>query len=407
MCVCVCYYLSYHIFEISMEINKKDFYNKLNVIYNDNKKRRKYFTKEKLFSYIEICKKSKPKTANDYYILNHFQTWYNDDTGNYYLIKKQSKWEQPLPPILIPYENIYQYIKSAHDKTLHSGIKKTYKEVQKLVQNIKLIDVETYISLCNYCQNVKKVKNSKVSRYIVKSPIISKYFNQRVQIDLIDVKNLQAKNCSYVLNYQDNLTKFCILKPLTDKKSVKHALIEIFNLFGAPKILHSDNGGEFRNKEILNYLAEFWPDMQIIRGKPYNPRSQGSVERANGQIKKLILAAITHGALNYDMISILHHVQYVKNTLVNRTIGCTPYYAVFGQNVIIDQKIENIFKTKELEDSEEEVIMMEEGEEEEEEEKDCIQQRDKLLTSIRMNTFNNTIKNSEKLLPTTSQQPDT
>lgn len=57
----------------------------------------------------------------------------------------------------------------------------------------------------------------------------------------------------FVLNYQDHLTKFTILKPLKKKTAEENAdnLIEIFTVIGAPEILHSDNGGEFVNHVII------------------------------------------------------------------------------------------------------------------------------------------------------------
>jgi hypothetical protein len=44
--------------------------------------------------------------------------------------------------------------------------------------------------------------------------------------------------------YQDHLTKFVIIRLLRCKRAEKIAyqLLDIFTLFGAPSILHSDNG---------------------------------------------------------------------------------------------------------------------------------------------------------------------
>ena len=321
-------------------IEQEEFY-KLYEKY-DNKSRNN-FNKDKINEYIEICKRKIPHHAKDYYVLKRFNVWSNSD-GETFLINKNNN-DTP-PAVFISSDGIYKFIKKAHDRTFHAGIKKTYSEVRKMVNNVKIRHVKLYISLCYFCQNVKKnnKNNKKKKKFSIKSPIISKSFNQRAQVDLIDVKGFGlGKEFSYVLNYQDNLTKFCILKPLADKhvNSIKISLMEIFNLFGAPKILHSDNGGEFRGKPLLDYFNRFWPNMTLVRGKPYNPRSQGSVERANGQIKDMILSCISNGI--YDFKSILLLVQYVKNTTFNRTIKCTPYYALFGQDVVVEQYIENIF----------------------------------------------------------------
>ena len=251
--------------------NEEEFY-KLYYRKESTTRCRKNFNKDKIDEYIEICKQKTPRNAKDYYIIKNFNVWSNNE-GEYFLINNNNNnnIDTP-PPVFISNDKIYQFIKQAHERTLHSGIKRTYAEVRKMANNVKIKDVWLYISLCYYCQHVKKnIKNNKKKiKFPIKSPIVSKCFNQRAQVDLIDVKMFGQK-ISYVLNYQDNLTKFCILKPLKDKRveSIKTSLREIFNLFGAPKILQSDNGGEFRGKLLTNYFKTFWPTMKWIKGKPY------------------------------------------------------------------------------------------------------------------------------------------
>jgi hypothetical protein len=52
---------------------------------------------------------------------------------------------------------------------------------------------------------------------------------------------------TFLMVYQDHLTKFCNIRALTSKhvSEVAFNLIEVFTLFGAPHILQSDNGREF------------------------------------------------------------------------------------------------------------------------------------------------------------------
>jgi len=65
----------------------------------------------------------------------------------------------------------------------------------------------------------------------------------------------------FIMNYQDHLTKFVQLRPLKSKRDEKIAfnLIDIYNTFGAPAILHSDNGREFLNT-VLTELYVMWGD---------------------------------------------------------------------------------------------------------------------------------------------------
>ena len=91
--------------------------------------------------------------------------------------------------------------------------------------------------------------------------------------------------------YQDHLTKFVVIRPLTSKRAaeVAYQLMDIFLLFGAPHILQSDNGSEL-TAQIISDLKELWPELVIVHGKPCHQQSQGSVERANYDIKDMLVA---------------------------------------------------------------------------------------------------------------------
>lgn len=58
-------------------------------------------------------------------------------------------------------------------------------------------------------------------------------------------------------------------------------------MFGAPHILQSDNGKEFRNS-LVETLKTFWPDLLIVHGRPRHPQSQGCVERANSDVQNIL-----------------------------------------------------------------------------------------------------------------------
>ena len=68
---------------------------------------------------------------------------------------------------------------------------------------------------------------------------------------MIDYQSNPDGVFKFVMNYQDHLTKFVRLRPLTTKsaKEVALVLLEIFcDNGGAPHILQSDNGREFVNQ---------------------------------------------------------------------------------------------------------------------------------------------------------------
>ena len=48
----------------------------------------------------------------------------------------------------------------------------------------------------------------------------------------------------------------------------------------------SDNGKEFINPSVVNYLKE--NNIKLIKGLPYNPHSQGAVERIHNTIRNML-----------------------------------------------------------------------------------------------------------------------
>ena len=95
----------------------------------------------------------------------------------------------------------------------------------------------------------------------------------------------------WIMVYQDHLTKYCVLRPLTSKRAAEVAfqLMDIFLLLGAPQILQSDNGSEF-TASVITELKVLWPDLLMVHGKPRHPQSQGSVERLNCDVKYMLIA---------------------------------------------------------------------------------------------------------------------
>jgi hypothetical protein len=95
----------------------------------------------------------------------------------------------------------------------------------------------------------------------------------------------------FILNYQDHLTEFTILKPLKTKtaEEVAYNVMEIFCIFGAPFILQSDHGREFSNK-IIEAFKDLWPGLKLVHGKLRHSQSQGSVERYNQDVRDMLVA---------------------------------------------------------------------------------------------------------------------
>ena len=181
--------------------------------------------------------------------------------------------------------------------------------------------------MCVQCQ--KKRKRCMTKGVTVK-PILSKDFGSRAQVDLVDMQSCAKEKYKWIMVYQDHLTKYCILRPLTSKRAAEVAfhLMDIFLMFGAPQILQSDNGSEF-TALVISELKLLWPDLLMVHGKPRHPQSQGSVERLNCDIKDMLISWLGDNDTS-DWPMGLKFVQFQKNTSYHSGIKQSPYKALFG-----------------------------------------------------------------------------
>ena len=337
---------------------------------NDKRKGRKDFDREKIQKYINILKNDETDNDDDekkthlhYYVKRHFAVKQFQD--RLVLIDRKNFDNDRVIPYLYK-EEIYDILKMVHLNCLHGGIKKTFLRCKLAAANIKISHVKIFISICDVCNDNKEKRKRKKPEAIRK--IVSLGFGARAQVDLIDIQKLlndykvADKRCRFVLNYHDHYSKFCILRGLRNKKAptIVDQLKEIFLTFGAPKILQTDNGGEFINGILADFLQNNWPDLTHVKGSPYHPQSQGSVERANGDVKRMLRSALAQNyedrdidnddyndneisnidkdekinlplpASSLSIFNLLAVVQYIKNTSFHRSLGASPYKIVFG-----------------------------------------------------------------------------
>lgn len=117
---------------------------------------------------------------------------------------------------------------------------------------------------------------------VAAKPIESRGFLDRLQVDLISLSHVPDQGFKYICHARDHFSRFSWARPLTSKRASEVALFlfETFTVFGAPQILHSDNGKEFV-ADVIHELLKLWKGIKVINGRPRHPQSQGCVERGN------------------------------------------------------------------------------------------------------------------------------
>ncbi|CAK1589526.1 unnamed protein product [Parnassius mnemosyne] len=291
---------------------------------------------KKLIEEVSTAKITARKTSRDYWLLRRYDVLTIDQKSKLIFPVKDTT------STIIYYacdRELFDILHEAHIQIGHGGRDRMMKEVGSHYKNITRKDIETYLELCEPCQ--QKQKN--IKKGIVVKPNISSEFNSRCQVDLIDFQSQPDGDNKFIMVYQDHLTKFVVLKPLKTKRAeeVAHTLLDIFTLLGAPAILQSDNGREFSNRIIEN-LKTYWPTLKIIHGKPRHSQSQGSVERANQDIENMLTTWMQDNN-NSHWSEGLRFVQLMKNRAFHAGIKQSLYEALFGCKVKVGLQLPNDF----------------------------------------------------------------
>ena len=259
----------------------------------------------KIIADLTAIDKSGKKTPHEYYLLKKYEVLKCGDV--FKLMRRRNANEDPI--YFATWEDMYDIIKHAHIATGHGVRDKMVRELTKKYANITHDAISIYKSVCIECQRKRKRPTTKGT---VVRPNLSKNFGSRSQVDLADMQAMKQGNYKWIMVYQDHLTKFCVLRPLTSKRAaeVAYQLLDIFLLLGAPEILQSDNGSEF-TACVITELKLLWPDLVMVHGKPRHTQSQGSVERAYYDIKDMLVAWLSGNNIT-DWTVGLKFVQFKK-----------------------------------------------------------------------------------------------
>ena len=113
------------------------------------------------------------------------------------------------------------------------------------------------------------------------------------------------KQQRYILTFVDLFSKFAAARALPSKtaKAVQNALGDILKI-NTVTLIQADNGGEFA-KSTEEYLKG--KGIKMIHSAPYNPRTQGAIERLNKTVKST-LYRMMHVAGSADWVSILQDI---------------------------------------------------------------------------------------------------
>lgn len=171
---------------------------------------------------------------------------------------------------------------------------------------------------CDICMKYKKT-----SRPVVSVPMAT-VFNEMVAMDL------KAFRGGYFLVMVDVATRFCAAKLIRNKLPatiINGLFTSWICVFGAPKKILSDNGGEFNNTELRDLGEAF--NIRVMATAAESPWSNGVCERMNavigGTVDKI------RADIDCDPEVALAWAVSARNALSTFS-GYSPNQLVFGRN---------------------------------------------------------------------------
>lgn len=224
-------------------------------------------------------------------------------------------------------ENLAKIIKATHIACGHKKSRTTHQKLSLKFLNISRELVESYCERCVICRDTDPIVNRAPSDL---HPIIAERLFHHIEIDLVDFHNDPCEGYHYVMHVVDHQSNFHFIHALRSKtaEEVLSWLRVTFSIMGYPRILQSDNGSEFNNDTVNNYLLLH--NVNHVNSMPYCPSTNGKVERGNLDIKSILVKLAREQ--NCRWYDILYESVAAMNTNYTRSIKTSPFKFVFGQN---------------------------------------------------------------------------
>ena len=187
-------------------------------------------------------------------------------------------WLPMCPSSLV--QNVMEY----YHLPSHTAIQKMYLEIRtKLFIPNLMIHIRDYRDKCIQCCAIRTQRKPNAAQVKTTTSIHPWMWGA---CDLIGPLPRTLDGNVYILTYVDLFSRWIEVRALPNKtaESVLKGLDSIFSVRGPCLNLTGDNGREFVNKTVQDYLKDLGIHWNLIC--PYRPQSNGLCERKNQQIKQ-------------------------------------------------------------------------------------------------------------------------
>lgn len=208
----------------------------------------------------------------------------------------------------------------------HKGVTKTYRRIrEKYFWPALKADVQKFVSQCESCQALKLTRN-KTRQPMVLTDTPGRAF-EKLAMDIVGPLPTTPSGHTYILTFQDLLTKYSLAVPLRSPTAIEtaDALINRFICrFGSPKMILTDQGSNFVNSLIKQIARKF--RITHFRTTAFHPQTNGSIERSH----LVLVEYLKQYTKNNNWDTWLEMAMFAYNTSVHEGTRFTPHELVFG-----------------------------------------------------------------------------
>ena len=251
--------------------------------------------------------------------------------------------ESFLAPILDGYSldsKTYQKISKVHNSLVgHFGVNKTYERCKQKwgVWDHMKEDIKFFIKHnCPCCQKMNRLRIP-----IHTHPFTTATYSimERVAIDTIGPLPEDEEGNKYIIVFIDCFSRYVQLYAAKSAKglSAVRALIQFVSQFGCPSQFLSDNGPQYVNELIDEFMATVGPEH--VRTMAYSKEENAIVERVNKEVMRHLRAILFEKQIKNKWSLVYPLVQRIINSEVHGTIKVSPAQIVFGNMIDLDRGI--------------------------------------------------------------------
>ena len=216
----------------------------------------------------------------------------------------------------------------------HLGSKKTIAKVRLRYHWPKMdADVRSIVRMCNTCASKKsprRTRRAPLQQRSVGMPM------ERVALDIVGPLPETDRGNKYLLVVGDYFSKWVEAYPIPDQtaKTVAEKFVQEFVCrFGVPEVLHSDQGRNFESQVFAEMCSILGIDK--TRTTPYNPKSDGFVERFNGTIISMVSMMIDPARRQRDWDEKVPLALLAYRASPQESTGETPNMMMLGREVCL------------------------------------------------------------------------